>query len=70
MNLTAGAPDLAPIGTVGVVGAGFMGAQLALHFAAHGHRLPGRRRYLTDIARQRRGRWHERLVGYARVSTK
>jgi 3-hydroxybutyryl-CoA dehydrogenase len=37
MNLTAGAPDLAPIGTVGVVGAGFMGAQLALHFAAHGH---------------------------------
>jgi 3-hydroxyacyl-CoA dehydrogenase len=37
VNLTAGASDLALIGTVGVVGAGFMGAQLALHIAAHGH---------------------------------
>jgi hypothetical protein len=31
MNRTTRAPDLARIAAVGVVGAGFMGAQLALH---------------------------------------
>jgi len=37
MNRTARAPDLARIATVGVVGAGFMGAQLALHIATRGY---------------------------------
>lgn len=36
MIRTAQAPDTAPIASIGVVGAGFMGAQLALHIAAHG----------------------------------
>ena len=37
MTRTNSSPDIASIATVGVVGAGFMGAQLALHFAIYGY---------------------------------
>ena len=54
MNPTPGASDLAPIGTVGVIGAGVMGTQLALHIAAHGHRVAVVDRSSHTLGRMRR----------------
>jgi 3-hydroxybutyryl-CoA dehydrogenase len=59
MNPTAGAPDLALIATVGVVGAGFMGAQLALHIAAHGYPVAVVDQSMDALQRMRRGHEEE-----------
>jgi 3-hydroxyacyl-CoA dehydrogenase len=59
MNGTARAPDLAPIATVGVVGAGFMGAQLALHIAAHGYPVAVADQSMDALVRMRRGHKEE-----------
>jgi 3-hydroxybutyryl-CoA dehydrogenase len=59
MNPTARAPDLAPIAKVGVVGAGFMGAQIALHIAAHGYPVAVVDQSTDALARMRRGHEEE-----------
>jgi 3-hydroxybutyryl-CoA dehydrogenase len=59
MDRTARAPDLAPIATVGVVGAGFMGAQLALHIAAHGCPVAVVDQSTDALERMRRGHEEE-----------
>jgi 3-hydroxybutyryl-CoA dehydrogenase len=59
MDRTARAPDLAPIATVGVVGAGFMGGQLALHIAAHGHPVAVVDQSTDALERMRRGHEEE-----------
>jgi 3-hydroxybutyryl-CoA dehydrogenase len=59
MNRTVRAPDLAPIATVGVVGAGFMGAQLALHIAVHGYPVAVVDESTDALGRMRRGHEEE-----------
>jgi 3-hydroxybutyryl-CoA dehydrogenase len=59
MNRTARAPDKAPIATVGVVGAGFMGTQIALHIAAHGYPVTVVAQSTDALARMRRGHEEE-----------
>jgi 3-hydroxybutyryl-CoA dehydrogenase len=59
MNRTARAPDLARIATVGVVGAGFMGAQLALHIATRGYPVAVVDQSMDALGRMRRGHEEE-----------
>jgi 3-hydroxybutyryl-CoA dehydrogenase len=59
MNRTARAPDLARIATVGVVGAGFMGAQLALHIATRGYPVAVVDQSMDALRRMRRGHEEE-----------
>jgi 3-hydroxybutyryl-CoA dehydrogenase len=59
MNPTARAPDLTPIAKVGVVGAGFMGAQIALHIAAFGYPIAVVDQSKDALARMRRGHEEE-----------
>jgi 3-hydroxybutyryl-CoA dehydrogenase len=59
MNRTVRALDLAPIATVGVVGAGFMGAQLALHIAVHGYPVAVVDESTDALGRMRRGHEEE-----------
>jgi 3-hydroxybutyryl-CoA dehydrogenase len=59
MNPTPRAPDLAPIVKVGVVGAGFMGAQIALHIAAFGYPVAVMEQSKDALARMRRGHEEE-----------
>jgi 3-hydroxybutyryl-CoA dehydrogenase len=59
MNRTARAPDLARIATVGVVGAGFMGAQLALRIATRGYPVAVVDQSMDALGRMRRGHEEE-----------
>ncbi len=53
------ASDFAPIATVAVVGAGFMGAQIALHIAAHGYAVAVVDQSSDALTRMRRGHEEE-----------
>jgi 3-hydroxybutyryl-CoA dehydrogenase len=53
MTRPAQESDFAPIATVAIVGAGFMGAQLALHIAAHGYRVTAVDQAPEALARMR-----------------
>jgi 3-hydroxybutyryl-CoA dehydrogenase len=59
MIRTARVSDTSPIATVGVVGAGFMGAQLALHLAAHGYPVAVVDQAPDALTRMRRGHEEE-----------
>ena len=53
------ASESAPVATVGVVGAGFMGAQLALHIAVHGYPVAVVDQSADALTRMRRGHEEE-----------
>lgn len=53
------ASELAPIATVAIVGAGFMGAQLALHIAVHGYPVAVVDQFGDALARMRRAHEEE-----------
>ncbi|MEA2527708.1 MAG: 3-hydroxybutyryl-CoA dehydrogenase [Thermomicrobiales bacterium] len=59
MTRPAQASEFAPIATVAVVGAGFMGAQLALHIAVHGYAVAVVDRSSDALTRMRRGHEEE-----------
>lgn len=59
MIRTSRVSNTSPIATVGIVGAGFMGAQLALHIAAHGYPVAVVDQAPDALTRLRRGHEEE-----------